>query len=157
MCRDSKCYSYKSAYYGIKKTFDYSKEIDNIDCNSFGYKLRKLRESKKVTKKSLESFVGVKTKMLTAYEKGEYYPKLETVHLIASTFDVEPESLYDDVLKYQINIKDEIQILRESMSFEEIAAAVDSNHRTVRDWHTGKHLPNINITKKLLNLKKEHS
>ena len=101
------------------------------------------------------NFVGVKTRMLTAYEKGEYYPKLETVHLIASTLDVEPESLYDDVLKYQVNIKDEIQILRESMSFEEIAVAVDSNHRTVRDWHAGKHVPNATLIKKLLKLKED--
>ena len=153
MCRDSKCHSNKSSQFKIKHKFKYSTLNNNLDSDTFAYKLSNIRQSKKITKKQLGESIGVKPRMITMYEAGLSYPKIESISLMANILEVEPDALYDEVIWFQLNIKNEMQILRNKMSFSEIATKIDSNHRTVRDWHKGKHLPNATIVKNLIQLK----
>lgn len=112
-----------------------------------------LRKEKNLSKKALGESLGVRSKMITYYENGISYPSIKSIDRLAGLLDVDSEDLYDEVIRFSINIKDEMQILRNKMSFDEIATAINSNHRTIRDWHSGKHVPNTNMIRKLIELK----
>lgn len=60
---------------------------------SFGPRLRKLRENKKITQKELAKILNTSESAIGMYERGEREPNFETVDKIANYFSVTSDYL----------------------------------------------------------------
>lgn len=91
------------------------------------------------------------------YEKGETYPTIETLEILASELNVSLDELYDEYISFMINLPNEVIFIRKelNLSVKNLAKLLGVNNaRTVRDWQNGIRIPNTSILKKLIELKK---
>jgi repressor LexA len=60
---------------------------------TLGERIRMLRESRGLTKKSLATAVGVAPSAVVAWEKGEYEPSKVSQEALAEAFDIDRKTL----------------------------------------------------------------
>lgn len=152
--------NYTNTLINLKKSFVYENTLCNADSKSFGYKLYTYRKSKNITRKSLANTINVAINTIRGYEKGITYPKLDTLTLIANALNIDVTEFYDEYILFMIYLPYEIIQIQKSLNLtsKELGIKVGiHNSRTVDDWKKGKHIPNIAVIKKLLNLKNAHT
>lgn len=64
--------------------------------NAFSKNLRRIREEKKLSQKSLAEMAGLERKSIMFYESGERSPNLWTIEDIAGALKVEPIRLLQE-------------------------------------------------------------
>ncbi len=73
----------------------------------FGENLKKLRKSKKLTQESLADFLGMSFQAISKWERGETYPDITMLPVIASFFGVTVDSLLGtDLIAKEAKIKE---------------------------------------------------
>ena len=73
----------------------------------FGENLKKLRKSKKLTQESLAEFLGMSFQAVSKWERGETYPDITMLPVIASFFGVTVDSLLGtDLIAREAKIKE---------------------------------------------------
>lgn len=105
----------------------------------------------------MAKLVNVATNTLGRYEKGDTYPTIDTIEQLARVLNVKAELLYDEHILFMLNLPEEILSIRTTLnlSAKDLGLRVGiRNARTVREWQSGKRIPNTNITRLLFKLKK---
>lgn len=156
LCSDSECYSCKSAYI-INQSFKYKTASKEIINNTFGCKLNIARTNKNIGLKEFAKILGVSYSTLNRWEKSETYPPLEYLKVISDALDIPLDSLKDEYIEFIEKLPEQITAIQKAFNidYKELGAKVGINNtRTIREWCSGKHVPNTTIVKKLMELKK---
>lgn len=85
---------------------------------SFGYKLKKLRKSKKLTQKELAQLLYLSQSSIARFEKEEILPTSDTLNKIANFFDVSTDYLLDRPTKERNNLEKAINEAIEELKEE---------------------------------------
>lgn len=75
-----------------------------MDYESIGHNIRKRRETNGLTREKLAEMVDLSTSYVSALERGEKLPKLETFIRIANALDISADLLLNRVLSNQNQI-----------------------------------------------------
>ena len=70
-----------------------------LDAKVVGYVIRKFREKKKLSQELVSGFAGIGRTHLSAIERGERKPTLETFFKICDAMDTKPSTLMTDIEK----------------------------------------------------------
>ena len=92
----------------------------------FGENLKKLRKSKKLTQESLAEFLGMSFQAISKWERGETYPDITMLPVIASFFGVTVDSLLGtDMIAKEAKIKEYSESYSRLLNERKIAQARD--------------------------------
>lgn len=91
------------------------KEVENM---SFGYKLKSLRKSKKLTQKELAQLLYLSQSSIARFENEEILPTSDTLNKIANFFDVSTDYLLDRPSKERNNLEKAINEAIEELKEE---------------------------------------
>lgn len=70
-----------------------------LDAKVVGHVIRKFREKKKLSQELVSGFAGIGRTHLSAIERGERKPTLETFFKICDAMDIKPSTLMTDIEK----------------------------------------------------------
>lgn len=70
-----------------------------LDAKVVGHVIRKFREKKKLSQELVSGFAGIGRTHLSAIERGERKPTLETFFKICDAMDTKPSTLMTDIEK----------------------------------------------------------
>lgn len=94
----------------------------------FGEKLKKVRERKNLTLKSLSQAVGVSTSLLSQIENNKVSPSIDTLLAITDELDIDPEYVFRDLKKprkVKIVRRDERSQMRlQKVIYEQLSAPI---------------------------------
>lgn len=92
----------------------------------FGENLKKLRKSKKLTQESLAEFLGMSFQAVSKWERGETYPDITMLPVIAAFFGVTVDSLLGtDMIAKEAKIKEYSESYSRLWNEQKIAQARD--------------------------------
>ncbi len=92
----------------------------------FGENLKKLRKSKKLTQESLAEFLGMSFQAVSKWERGETYPDITMLPVIAAFFGVTVDSLLGtDMIAKEAKIKEYSESYSRLLNERKIAEARD--------------------------------
>ena len=60
----------------------------------FGKRIKELRKEKNLTQEKLSELIGIETRNLIKIEKGETFPRVQTLEKILETFDITAQELF---------------------------------------------------------------
>ena len=60
----------------------------------FGKRIKELRKEKNLTQEKLSELIGIDTRNLIKIEKGETFPRVQTLEKILETFDITTQELF---------------------------------------------------------------
>ncbi len=92
----------------------------------FGENLKKLRKSKKLTQESLAEFLGMSFQAVSKWERGETYPDITMLPVIAAFFGVTVDSLLGtDLIAQEAKIKEYVDSYSRLLNERKIDTARD--------------------------------
>lgn len=100
---------------------------------SFGEKLRKVRELKRLTLRELSGRVGVSESLISQIERGKVSPSIETLLALAGDLEVDIDYLFSDFKRSGkatvLRKEDRSRLRRGGVTYEQLSLLTEDEHR----------------------------
>jgi transcriptional regulator with XRE-family HTH domain len=101
--------------------------------SSFGEKLRRVREQKRLTLKELSQRAGVSESLISQIETGRVSPSIDTLLSLAGCLEVDLEYLFSDYKRTKkavvLHARDRSRMRRSGVSYEQLSLLTEEENR----------------------------